>query len=121
MKEVKGRTLGQVIAEVHDAANPSTWRPAPSVWTFRRLVAFAHAHGVIHRDLKPENVMVGAHGEVLTVDWGLAKVRGRQDLHLDAVVTHRSRDSSRATRAGLIAGTPCRSGLPPGAQVLSPG
>jgi serine/threonine-protein kinase len=73
MKLVKGKTLAALLAE---RADPSADRPRllGILRQVAQTLAYAHARGVIHRDLKPANNMVGAFGEVLVCDWGLAKV-----------------------------------------------
>ncbi len=69
MKFVQGQRLDQYVAVEREL--PERLRLFQKIC---EAVAFAHSHGVIHRDLKPENIMVGAFGEVLVMDWGLAKV-----------------------------------------------
>jgi eukaryotic-like serine/threonine-protein kinase len=71
MKRVDGRRLDEVASR-DSATLPERLRIFQKIC---EAVAFAHAHGVVHRDLKPENVMVGPFGEVLVMDWGVAKVR----------------------------------------------
>jgi serine/threonine-protein kinase len=118
MAEVRGRTLASVIAAVH-AASADDWAVEPGGYGFRRLidifervceaVGYAHACGVVHRDLKPSNVMVGAFGEALVLDWGLARLVGEmgtvEPSPSPSPSTSRRHDPSLNSEAGLVVGT----------------
>jgi WD40 repeat protein len=71
MKRVKGTPWNKVIKEKSLDDNLGI------LLRVADAVAFAHVNGVLHRDLKPENVMLGDFGEVLVMDWGLARVNSQ--------------------------------------------
>jgi formylglycine-generating enzyme required for sulfatase activity/tRNA A-37 threonylcarbamoyl transferase component Bud32 len=112
MKEVRGSTFAEHIRAVHAAVDDGRWAPGAGGWTLHRLVdafakvcdavGYAHSRGVLHRDLKPDNIMVGAHGEVVVLDWGIAKVLGgprEERLTVPAL------DAAAQTRFGTMTGT----------------
>jgi WD40 repeat protein len=93
MRLVEGTTLANAI----DDAGTLEKRIAlvPIVLQVADTIAYAHAQHVIHRDLKPSNVMLGAFGETLVVDWGIARDLAEDDI-----------GGGRMTGAGAVMGTP---------------
>lgn len=114
MKLVRGQTLQDAVEQA-----PTLRARLALLKHFVDLgnaIAYAHSRGVIHRDIKPDNVMVGAFGETVVIDWGLAKVRDQSDIHREELertlqcLLDADGDAG-ATLDGQVLGTP--SYMPP--------
>jgi len=118
MRFVRGRTLAAAIKEYHRKRQEKQAGPLELRQLLSHLIAvcnavsYAHSRGVLHRDLKPGNVVVGDYGEVIVLDWGLAKLKGAADPQTSLMPVSVNRDYSReGTMQGQALGTP--SYMPP--------
>ena len=78
MKYVDGETLESIIEKLAAGdplyhAHYGFERRVQILTAILEALAFAHKKGIVHRDIKPANVMIGAYGEVVLMDWGIAK------------------------------------------------
>ena len=117
MKYVEGETLETVIEKLQ-AGSPEHLRRFPVEVRSQvflgilRAVQYAHSLGIVHRDIKPANIMVGPYGEVMLMDWGIAKqLRAPADRALpsvpeDEISLYDNTSKSIQTQHGTLMGTP---------------
>lgn len=111
MRLVRGQMLREAIADYYrrrQAGNEDPLARPKLLQAFMcvcQAIGYAHSHGVLHRDLKPDNVVLGRFGEVVVLDWGLAKLIADRDA--EASVLELGEDArTEETRSGKALGTP---------------
>ncbi|HNT28022.1 MAG TPA: serine/threonine-protein kinase, partial [bacterium] len=83
MRYVKGSTLLDAIRKRTELSE--RLKLLPHFHDLCNAVAYAHSKGVVNRDIKSENVMIGEFGETVVLDWGLAKVKGQEDIGAERI------------------------------------
>ena len=115
MRLIKGRTLTEAVRSYYEKrergqAHSVEWLPLLNAFvTVCNTIAFAHSRGVIHRDLKGQNVVLGDFGEVIVLDWGLAKLVERPEDESDTapvVFDLPGSGTAELTTHGQTMGTP---------------
>jgi len=83
MKYVYGETIREIIEKLRQGNkeyhNKYSFQYRTEIFReILKAIDFAHDNGIIHRDIKPANIMVGPHGEVVVMDWGISKrIKGK--------------------------------------------
>jgi serine/threonine-protein kinase len=118
MKILEGETLANILRKLKKG-NPAYQKKYSANVLLNifldvcNAVEFAHSKQIIHLDLKPENIQVGKFGEVLVIDWGLAKLVNedevittdiRSSIHLR--LDYDTSKNKLMTRHGTVKGSP---------------
>lgn len=106
MNKVSGLSLAEKIAAAKK--EPEAWPFEERIRQFQKLVeivAYSHSRKIIHRDIKPANVMIGEFGQVILLDWGLAKVTMVKETQRKENWDQKIIDGANSV-SGSIKGTP---------------